>query len=77
MSKLLDLYAKGTITGAPNLVGVDKTPIDAEKEPFAGSKDLAKSDLTKSMGGVLGSGSPIGYGGYDNTKTYESQIGAK
>ena len=69
MSNILELYGKGTITGAPNLTGLDKTPID--------TKELTPAAIDKANLGVLGSGNPSGYGGYDNAKTYESLIGAK
>ena len=69
MSNILDLYGKGTTTGAPNLAGLDKTPI--------ATNDLTPAAIDKANLGVLGSGSPSGYGGYDDKKTYESLIGAK
>lgn len=77
MKTLLDLYAAGTLTGVPNTDGVDKTPIDATMFPFPGSKDLAKSDLSKARHGALGSGLGAEHGGFDNIKTYESQVTKK
>ena len=66
------------------LGGVDKTPIDADKEPFKGSKDLAKDEkaLVKSRGGELGSHPtpPAGYKapGYANgDKEYTKLFNAR
>ena len=69
MSKLLDLYAKGTTTGTPNLTGLDKTPLE--------TADLTPGAIDKANLGPLGSGNAVGYGGYDDKKTYESLIGTK
>jgi hypothetical protein len=51
MSKILDLYGKtGPKTGAANLKGGDKTPINAD-----GGKDLSKDEtrLTKARKGAV------------------------
>jgi hypothetical protein len=70
MSSIIELYTqKVPKTGKINNAGVDKTPIGVE-QPFPGTKDLMKSDLDKPRHGKLGSGA----GGYDNSKTYSSQI---
>jgi|LauGreDrversion4_2_1035121.scaffolds.fasta_scaffold13550_5 hypothetical protein len=64
MSKLVDLLNNSApATSKANTKGVDKTPIDAQKEPFAKSKDLVNSDLTKPRGGEFGSfpGAPAGF----------------
>jgi hypothetical protein len=65
MSKLEDLYKGLTVTKKANTKGVDKTPIDAVKEPFAGSKNLVKDDakLKSARQGDLGSMpyTPTGY----------------
>ena len=84
-SNLYDmLVSKPPITSKANLGGVDKTPIDADKEPFKNSKDLVKDDayLVKSRGGELGSmpKPPVGFKapGYSNgdkeyTKLFNSR----
>lgn len=66
------------------LGGVDKTPIDSDKEPFKGSKDLAKDEktLVKSRGGELGSHPtpPTGFkaAGYSNgDKEYTKLFNAR
>jgi hypothetical protein len=67
-----------------NLIGKDKTPIDADKEPFKGSRDLVKDEkyLVKSRGGELGSHPtpPAGYKapGYANgDKEYTKLFNAR
>ena len=66
------------------LKGVDKTPIDAQKEPFDKSRDLVNDEayLVVSRGGELGSlpKGPVGYKapGYSNgdkeyTKLFNSR----
>ena len=64
MSKLVDLLnTRKPDTAKANTKGVDKTPIDDFKEPFDGSKDLVKTDLTNARGGIFGSfpGGPSGF----------------
>jgi len=64
MSKLVDrLNTTPPDNSKANRVGKDKTPIDDQKFPFPGSKDLVKSDLSKPRGGEFGSfpGAPAGY----------------
>lgn len=64
MSKLVDrLNANPPDNSKANRAGKDKTPIDDRKEPFPGSKDLVKSDLSRPRGGEIGSfpGAPAGY----------------
>lgn len=84
-SNLYDMLVKNPPnTSKAKLGGIDKTPIDADKNPFKGSKDLAKDDkaLVKSRGGELGSHptSPVGFKapGYSNgdneyTKLFNSR----
>jgi len=64
MSKLIDrLNATPPDNSKANRAGKDKTPIDDQKFPFPGSKDLVKSDLKGPRGGEIGSfpGAPAGY----------------
>ena len=68
MASIIDLYKKSTPKAAKaNTNGIDKTPIGTE-DPFKGSKDLMKSDLSKPRHGALGQGT----GGYNDTKNYSS-----
>lgn len=65
-SNLYDMLVKNPPnTSKANFGGVDKTPIEADKHPFKGSKDLAKDEktLVKSRGGELGShpNPPVGF----------------
>lgn len=67
---LLDLFKKSTPkTAKANTKGIDKTPIGVE-QPFPGTKDLMKSDLSKPRHGQIGQGA----GGYDSKKTYSSSV---
>jgi len=65
MSKLEDLYSSLSKDKKANTDGVDKTPIDFQKEPFKDSKDLAKDDkaLNSARHGEIGSmpSVPAGY----------------
>ena len=65
MSKLEDLYSGLSKDKKANVLGVDKTPIDAQKEPFKDSPDLVKNEkaLTSARQGELGSmpSVPAGY----------------
>lgn len=66
MSKLKDMLEKmPPDSSKANLKGKDKTPIDAQKEPFDKSKDLVNNEpyLVISRGGEIGSHPkpPVGY----------------
>ena len=65
MSKLVDLYSGLSKDRKADTKGLDKTPIDATKEPFPGSKDLEKDTkaLTSARQGEIGS-MPFVAGGY-------------
>lgn len=64
MSKILErLNSNPPDNSKANRAGKDKTPIDDQKFPFPGSKDLVKTDLSVPRGGQFGSfpGAPAGY----------------
>ena len=65
MASIIEMFEKTPPkTGKIDAKGVDKTPIDSAKFPFAGSKDLVKDEkrLEKARGGAL------------NTKKYSDTI---
>jgi hypothetical protein len=63
-NNILDIYTKTPPDSSKaNRLGVDKTPIDNQKEPFPKSKDLMSTDLSIARKGELGSvpNPPVGF----------------